>query len=523
MPVIPNMDRNQIHMLCFEELVSEESMVRVIDAFCSTYKPQDLGFEVKGLSQEGRPAFSADTLIRIYIYGYLNKLRSSRELERACRLNIELWWLTGYQVPCYKTIADFRKNNRLGFSNLFKHFRGFCKQLELYGKDTVAIDGSKFRAQNSKKNNFNQKKIEQHLQYIESQNEHYLKELDKADAAVSKMDRKEIEDKLESLAARKEKYESLDKELKASGELQISTTDPDARALPLHMNIVEVGYNVQTAVDDKHNLIVNYEVTNCKDNDTLSSMAIEAKSALDLGPDEILTALADKGYYTGEQLEKCHQNNVDTLVSPKKNGNSKKDARFQKNKFEYAIEADVYICPEGKALKTNGNYYSQKGRRKVSRFKRYTLKHSTCKQCPFAKQCVGGRLNKGHGKVIQRYEFEDAMDHNNEQMALRKNEYKRRQAIVEHPFGTIKRQWSFTHTLLKTKEKVETEFSIIFLCYNLRRVMSILGQKGLKKALNHIFLHILTCWRSMSGVSDKYLYELVTIRGGCQRQIKYSL
>jgi transposase len=183
MPLIPNMDRNQIHMLCFEELVAaafaqccvgvvvtkramaarDDSMVRVIDAFCSSYNPTELGFGAKGRSYDGRPAFSANALIRIYIYGYLNKIRSSRDLEKACRTNIELWWLTGYQIPCYKTIADFRKNNATGFKNLLKHFREFCKQLNLYGKDIISIDGSKFRAQNSKKNNFNQKKIDQHL------------------------------------------------------------------------------------------------------------------------------------------------------------------------------------------------------------------------------------------------------------------------------------------------------------------------------------------------------------------------
>ena len=521
MPLIANMDRNQIHMLCFEELVADDSMVRVIDAFCSSYNPMELGFETKGRSHEGRPAFSANALIRIYIYGYLNKLRSSRDLEKACRTNVELWWLTGYQIPCYKTIADFRKNNSTGFKNLFKHFRSFCKQLNLYGKDTIAIDSSKFRAQNSKKNNFNQKKIDQHLQYIESQNKHYLEELDLADAGESEMERQEIEGKLELLAHRKEKYESLDKELTASGELQISTTDRDARALPLHMNIVEVAYNVQTAVDDKHNLIVNYGVTNCKDNDALAPMALEAKAALDMEDEEILTVLADKGYYTGEQLEVCHQNNIDTLVAPRLKGNCDKDARFQKNKFHYAAEDDVYICPEGNELITNGNYYSQKGRRKESRFKRYTLKYSTCSTCPFAEECVGGRLKNSQGKVIQRYEFEDAIDHNNEQVALRRNEYKRRQAIVEHPFGTIKRQWSFTHTLLKTKEKVETEFSIIFLCYNLRRLMSILGQNGLKKALIHKVFHIFTFWRAVACQIDNILLGYVNNYSECERRVDY--
>lgn len=521
MPIIPSMSRHQMHMLCFEEMISEDNMVRVVDAFCSSYKPEQLDFVVKGKSNEGRPAFAADTLIRIYIYGYLNRVRSSRRLEKACRVNVELWWLTGYQIPCYKTIADFRKINRIGFMNLFNHFRAFCNQLELYGKDTIAVDGSKFRAQNSKKNNFNQKKIDHHLEYIESQSKRYLEELDLADKNESELERSEIDAKLDSLSKRKEKYERLDQELKSSDELQISTTDPDARALPLHMNIVEVSYNVQTAVDDKHNLIVNYEVTNCKDNDALSSMAIQAREGLDLEQEDVLTVLADKGYYTGEQIETCHLNNIDTLVATKNTANSKKDIRFQKNKFYYDADSDVYVCPEGNELITNENFYSQKDKRRKSRFKRYTLKHSVCSACPYADACVGGRLKYRQGKVIQRQEFDDALDHNDEQVVLRQNEYKRRQAIVEHPFGTIKRQWSFTHTLLKTKKKVDTEFSIIFLCYNLRRVMSILGQDGLKKALNRLFSDFFGLWSSMKHHSAKIYYRLVNAHDAGKAQVEY--
>ena len=260
------------------------------------------------------------------------------------------------------------------------------------------------------------------------------------------------------------------------------------------MNIVEVAYNVQTVVDDKHNLIVNYAVTNCKDNDALSPIALGARSALDLDKEEIITVLADKGYYTGEQLETCHLNNIDTLIAPKDTSNSKKDSRFQKNKFTYDLGMDIYTCPEGQELKTNGNYYAQKSRSKESRFKRYTLKYTVCSKCPYSLECVGGRLKHSQGKVIQRYEYEDAMDHNNEQIAMRRNEYKRRQAIVEHPFGTIKRGWGYTYTLLKTIPKVETEFSIIYLCYNFKRLVGILGFEGLKKAFSALFSAIFTLW-----------------------------
>ncbi len=291
MPIIPNTDRNQLQMMSLEDMVDEQSMARLIDAYCMSYDAESLGFVVKGKSHEGRPAFSADTLIRIYLYGYLHKLRSSRDLDRACRTNVELWWLTGSQMPCYKTIADFRKDNKTGFRNLFKHFREFCRMLKLFGEDTVAIDGSKFRAQNSKKNNYNKKKVEQHQEYIREQTEQYLDELDKADKDESKMEVKDIKKKLDQLKVRKAKYDSLERQLNQSDELQISTTDIDSRATPLHMNIVQMAYNVQSIVDDKHNLILDYEVTNKKDLDQLSGLAGKAKEAMEMTEDNMLTVL----------------------------------------------------------------------------------------------------------------------------------------------------------------------------------------------------------------------------------------
>jgi transposase len=499
MPIIPNTDRNQLQMMSLEEMVDEESMARLIDAYCMSYDAESLGFVVKGKSHEGRPAFSGDTLVRIYLYGYLHKLRSSRDLDRACRTNVELWWLTGSQMPCYKTIADFRKDNKTGFRNLFKHFREFCRMLKLFGEDTVAIDGAKFRAQNSKKNNYNKRKVKQHQDYIHEQTEQYLEELDKADEDGSDMEVKDIKKKLDKLKERKAKYNSLDEQLNKNDELQISTTDPDARAIPLQFNIVQMAYNIQAITDDKYSLVADYQVTNQNDMNALSSAAIQGKAAFELEEDDMLTVLADKGYYNGEEIEICHQNNIDTLVSPRDRSNSKKDKRFKKNKFKYIQEKDVYVCPEGHEMKSNGKYYQQTtGRKNVYRFKRYTLKFSTCSLCPYANECAGGKLKQSQGKSIERSEFADATEHNNEQVALRKNEYRRRQSIVEHPFGTIKRGWGFTYTLLKTIPKVETEFSLIFLCYNFRRLVTILGFEGLKKALQALFLAILGSWRLMS-------------------------
>lgn len=470
-------DRNQLKMRSLDMLVSQDSEVRVIDCFLDFALAEDIGFKVNRNQQTGRPAYPVRTLLGVYIYGYLHKVRSSRDLQKACEINAELWWLIHEQKPSYKTISNFRKDNQSAFKNLFKLFREFCKKLELFGRDTVAIDGTKIRGQNSRKNNFNINKINRHLEYVENQEE-YLNNLDLQD---------DIEDKLKKIKIRKSKYESLKANLEESGERQISTTDPDAKSLPLNMNMVEIGYNIQSAVDDKHNLIVEYDVTNTTDINALGSMAIRSKEALEIKADEKLTILADKGYYKGEQIHMCHQENLDTLIAPLIREDKKKAAHVRKSSFAYDIDSNQYICPNNKRLSYQATYPRRKGGKTVGEFDRYTIKYTTCINCPFFKECVTPSQQKSsQGRSIDRCVYELAREKNNEQFNARKTEYKKRQAIVEHPFGTIKRQWGMYYTLLKTKPKVTTEISIIFLCYNFRRAMSILGREGLKKAFKTI-------------------------------------
>lgn len=472
MPLQSKVDRHQMQFLSLDQLVSSESIVRVIDLFCSCIDYDNLGFIVKGKSHEGQPAYEASTLTAIYIYGYLNRIRSCRLLEKACKVNTELWWLTGMQQPGYKTIANFRKNNATAFKNLFKSFSKFCLQLELYGRTTIAIDGSKFRAQNSKKNNYNLKKINQHLEYLTKQKEDYLQSLDSND---------HNDEKLEKIQSRKLKYENLKSQLEHSKETQISTTDSDARSLPIKMSIVEVAYNLQSAVDDKHNLIVDFEVTNKTDFNALAPMGKKAREVMELTEDEQLTALADKGYYSAEQMTECQNNGIQTLVSPKSKGSKSKDPSVSKDKFQYNKIQDNYTCPKGKILVRQGKLYKRKD---GVPFKRYVAHWTDCKKCPWVGICVSKGCQKtSRGRMINRSIYEDAMDNNDMQVASRRIEYKRRQAIVEHPFGTIKRQWGYTHTLMKGLKKVNGEFSIIMLCYNLKRVMSILGIEGMKKVL----------------------------------------
>lgn len=486
MKQIDQMNRDQIQMTSLNMMVDENSLVRVLDHFIRWATEHQLGFKQSNRIT-GRPSFPTKTLLGIYMYGYLHKIRSSRGLEKACKVNVELMWLVKGQKPCYKTIANFRKDNQKGFRNLFKLYRDFCIRLGLYGKEVVAIDGSKFRAQNSMKNNFNNKKIDRQIAYIESKEQEYLNTLDIEDKNKV-LCQPSSEDRLSELAERKQKYLNLKTQLENSDETQISTTDPDARALPLKMNIVEVAYNLQSAVDDKHNLIVDYKITNRNDARALAPMALSAKEALGLTKEDGFTVLADKGYHTGEQMQACHDNNIDTIVAiprrPKQTDKSK-PVHLRKENFAHNDEEQSYTCPNGETL-TKQATYQRKDRtgRMAQKFDRYSIKYSICKECEYFNQCVSkGNQSRGQGRYIDRYHTDPAVKRNKEHVNSNKALYKRRQAIVEHPFGTIKRQWGFSYTVMKTLPKVKTEFSIIMLCYNIRRTMSILGVEGLRNSL----------------------------------------
>ena len=415
-------------------------------------------------------------------------------------------WLVKGHKPCYKTIANFRKDNRKAFRKLFNLYRSFCINLELYGKEVIAIDGSKFRAQNSMKNNFNEKKINRQLEYIDKKEQEYLDGLDQEDKEIESTSH----ERLIQLAERRKKYESLKEQLEQREDTQISTVDPDARALPLHMRIVEVGYNLQSAVDDKHNLIVDYEVTNKNDSRALSGMAIKSKDALGLGNEETLTVLADKGYHSGIQMQACHDHNIDTIVAiprkPKQTDRSKPEY-LHKDKFTYDKKQDTYTCPTGLTLTKQGRYTRENN----TKFDRYTIKNSICKCCEHYELCISpGNRRSSHGRHIDRYLTDKAVQRNKIHVAKNKALYKRRQAIVEHPFGTIKRAWGFTHTLMRTQPKVETEFSLIMLCYNLRRTMSILGIDGLKIALKRALCPILTMKRWIEPHRSKYFFITIS-------------
>lgn len=496
MDFIQPQDRQQIEMFSLDMKISADNEVRVIDGFVETIEMEKLGFYRRYpsgktlLAEEGRPPFHPKTFLKLYLYGYMNRTRSSRRLERECMLNIEVKWLLGNLIPNYHSIADFRKYYCKQFKSVFRLYVLFLKDNRMTGKSIVAIDGSKYRAVNSKKNNYNKKKVERHLSYIENKAEEYMAELDRIDEEENRENRKhklirkrDIQAKLEQLKERKFNYELIEKEIEKSDDGQVSTTDPESRALIINKNIVEVSYNVQAAVDDKNNLIIDYEATNKNDSKALAKAAISAKEILAV---KELTVLADKGYHNGEQLADCEGKGITTLVAYREQPTVKHlDEKYLVENFTYNKEDDTYTCPQGHTMKTNGNWYTKnhrsekrksKGTNKVKHYKT-----PRCKECPVLNQCT--KNTRGRGRVIERSEHQDVVDRNNHRIKTQRELYNKRQQICEHPFGTIKRAWGYTYTLLKGLEKVDGEFGIIYTCYNLRRAINILGVARLLKKL----------------------------------------
>lgn len=492
-------NREQIQLFCLETAVQQDSIVRVIDAFVDALNLADLGFIIKGQINNGAPAFRSADLLKIYFYGYLNRVRSSRRLERETLTNIEAIWLIKGAKPCYKTIADFRKLNPKALKNTFRTFNRFLLEQNLFDQTKIAVDGSKFRAQNSKKNNYSEKKIEQHLDYIERKTNEFLDALQENEAQdeyneIEQEITEDIATKLDQLHKRKQKYEGLKKQYQQArkeGQTQVSSVDPDARALPKKMNIVEVGYNLITAAEGKNNFITNFNLSNQNDAYALSEISIDAAHLLRANPEDDFTVLADKGFDTGHELKRCAHNNINTLVAPKKRLSYKRNKLFAKDQFAFEEESDSFICPQGKRLTSNGNYYQKKayGQHRASyKFKRYTCSLNICRKCPFKLDCVGEtNLKKSKGRHIERSEYEPYIEENIRRYKVSKEIYRQRQSMVEHQFGTIKRQWGYDYTLLKTMEKVEGEFALILTCYNLRRAVSIFGVKELIKRLKENF------------------------------------
>ncbi len=468
---IQGISRQQMQFSSLEDTISQDNPVRFIDAFVNTICLEKIGFTAKVLKSEGRPSFDSKIFLKIYLYGYLNGIRSSRKLEKECQRNLEMQWLLEAITPNYHSIADYRSENPKALKQLFKLFVSFLKEADLISGETIAIDGTKSRAHNGKKSNFNQKKIDKHKAYIEAKTQEYLDALDQNDFQESTTSITNIEQKIERLKHNTIKYELLEEQLKESGEPQLSTTDCDARALLVQGQVVEVSYNIQAAVDDKYNLVVATHTINRNDKNALSAIALEAKENLDV---ETLTVLVDKGYHNGREIETCKNNNITTIVAQPDQGKSNENgtqAAYLVSKFIYNKEQNTYTCPQGQTLTTTGRWHKKTRDSENTSYLFQKYRTPACKTCPVKEQCTS---RKG-GRELDRSQYADAVEENNTRYKANPQLYRKRQEINEHIFGTIKRKWGYNYTNLIGLEKVNGEHSLIMLVYNIKRSINILG------------------------------------------------
>jgi len=483
MPIINGLDRLQIRFSSLEDAISVDNDVRFIDAFVDKLDFGKLG--VKSLTKSeklksGRASYADSLLLKLYLYAYLNGIRSSRKLEREAIRNVELHWLLQGLHPNYHTIADFRKINATALQNLFKLFVSFLQDVDLIGANIIAVDGTKIRGNNSKKNNYNAKKIARHLAYIEEKSASILAEFEATDASEQdELALGNLNSRLNHLATQQLKYEALQAQLDANNDPQVSTTDPDARALLVRGVVVEVGYNVQAAVDEKHNLVVATHTINRNDKNALFDICTEAKANLQT---ETLTVLADKGYHTGKELQVCQQAGIQTIVARQEvvNSNDKgTQPAYMVQHFVYDETADTYTCPAGEILQTTGRFHRKKRENDVSYlFKKYRT--PACLNCAENHLCTARHDGR---REIERSEYAAAVEQNKVNYEANTALYRRRQEINEHIFGTIKRQWNLYYTNLRGLEKVNGEWSLIMLVYNMKRARNILGFSQLLEKL----------------------------------------
>jgi transposase len=498
-----SLDRKQLMMMNLEQLVSQENVARVIDAFVESLDLKKQGFEKVETKGTGRRPYHPGDLLKLYLYGYQNSIRSSRKLEVECERNLEMMWLLKGVRPKYHTIADFRKVHSKPFKEVFREFVQLLKGWDLIEGETIALDSFKIRAQNSKDNNYNDKKIKRQLKNIDVKIQEYLDELDRLDKqedGVSEYQKtqrtQEILEKIKDRTNKRQEYEQLQEQLSLSGQSQISTTDPDARAVRVGRGGIQVGYNIQATADAKNRLLICGDIIEVNDTQALESMAKQSKSIMER---DTMDLLADTGYQNGAQMRACEQDGIITYINPKKSGGSKVDPKYRKEAFNYDEENDCYICPQGHPLHTNGNWY-QKGAKEngyTFRYKQYKTK--ACMSCPVRVQCTKG----SRGRVIDRMEHQDVIDRNNARVTENEEYYRSRKQIIEHIIGTIKRARGFEYTLLRTKPKVLGEVHLEFICYNLRRSMSILGVKELIKRLKKAFSLIFSPWRWVNAHTER--------------------
>ena len=473
---VEGLDRSQSTLFpeCLQDWIAEDNPARVIDVFVDELDLGDIGFSGVDPEVTGRPSYHPSVLLKLYIYGYLNRVQSSRRLEREALRNVEMMWLLGRLAPDHKTIADFRKDNGPAIKKVCARFVELCRQMGLLTKASVAIDGSKFKAVNTRDKNFTKGKVERRRQQLEDSVARYLAQLDTADlqdpseALAAKT--AHLKDKLAKLASEMQKLEAYEKAMMASPDQQISLTDPDCRSMATSgRGSGVVGYNVQVAVDTEHHLIIAHEVTNSgSDRAQLANMAMQAKAVL--GVDK-LEAVADRGYYSGEEIKACEDAAIAvTLPKPVTSGMEAK-GQFGKHDFVYLADDDAYRCPASEVL----SYHSatvDDGRA----IRRYWT--HACVTCPLKARCT-----KAKYRVISRWEHEYVMEAAQKRLDENPQAMRQRRETVEHPFGTLKMRMGATHFLMKTLPRVASEMALHVLAYNMTRAMSIMGVRPLMAAM----------------------------------------
>jgi len=475
MKFIQGHNRTQINLfpVSLDQSIDQDNEVRIIDLFVDSLPVKEYGFRTD-FPENGRPAYQPSDLLKLFIYGYLNKVRSSRDLEKECSRNIEVMWLLKYLKPDHNTINNFRQDNEKAIKKVFRATVQIAKHFDLIGGKLIAGDSTKLRAQNSKKNNYNQAKIDRHLAYIDNKLDEYNRALAENDGANQQI----IQEEIKKQRARKTGYLDLEKKLKESGESQISLTDPESRQIAIRNNITEVAYNIQTTVDAKHNIPIDYKVTNENDSKAMGNMVRRAKSILKTND---FTVLYDKGFHTGSELKTAQDLGIETIVaipsSPSTSQAPNHDYNYEH--FIYKKEADTYICPQGQVLRTNGSWYKERtSSGNIIWFKQYKTK--ACRKCPAHSQCTRSKKER----LIQRSEYADYYERNRINTLEKERLYKRRQAIVEHPYGTIKRQWGFSYILTKKGiSRASSDVGLMLVAYNLRRIVNILTKNRLKEYL----------------------------------------
>jgi transposase len=455
-----------------EDYVREDNPVRVIDVFVDELDLVELGFRRIEPCTTGRSGYHPATLLKLYVYGYLNRIQSSRRLEKESQRNIEVMWLTGRLMPDFKTIADFRKDNGKAIQGVCRKFIELCRNLNLFTEVMVAIDGSKFKAVNARDKNFTQAKMKQRMKQLEESIDRYFKQLDKMDHQQSsehKDTATQLQDKISKLKETMKSLKKIEVEMLKQPDKQVSLTDPDARSMMTGGKGI-VGYNVQTAVDTKHHLIVTHEVTNaCNDKNQLFSMAKKAR--LSIG-EENLEVLADRGYFKGEEILDCDNADIKVFVPKPLTSGSKAHGRFTKQDFHYLSDSNEYLCPTNKHLQWHFTT-EEHGKTMHCYWNR-----AACRECPISSQCTTGKERR-----IKRWEHEDILGAMQHRLNQRPDAMQVRKETVEHPFGTIKMWMGATHFLTKTIKRVSTEMSLHVLAYNLKRVMNIMGIGALIEAI----------------------------------------